>query len=139
MKRISPQEIQFRRNNNHFCKYGVKYALGFVCRLKHLNFILADDEDEKWEFLDVLGKQDDHTGHPGNVKKLTVACVIDPTTQDDYVYEKGLLKCKRKIHVGKEKGLRKKIVHSLHSLPLGDHSSGIVVCKELKLSSIGPW
>ncbi|CAI9102415.1 OLC1v1000680C2 [Oldenlandia corymbosa var. corymbosa] len=45
-KRLSPQEIQYRRNNQFCWKCGEKWGTGHVCKLKQINVIAVEDEDD---------------------------------------------------------------------------------------------
>ncbi|CAI9088141.1 OLC1v1022387C1 [Oldenlandia corymbosa var. corymbosa] len=45
-KRLSPQEIQYRRNNQLCWKYGDKWGPGHVYKIKQLNVIVAEDDED---------------------------------------------------------------------------------------------
>ncbi|KAL3527962.1 hypothetical protein ACH5RR_012618 [Cinchona calisaya] len=44
-KKISALEVQYRRNNGFCFKCGKKYNFGHQCKMRHLNFMLCEDED----------------------------------------------------------------------------------------------
>lgn len=44
-KKISPQELQYRRNNNLCYRCGEKFTAGHQCKLKHYTFMVVDKED----------------------------------------------------------------------------------------------
>lgn len=52
-KKISPQEIQYRRNKRLCC--GDKYRFGHVSKMGNLNFNLAE-EGKEIEFEDAIGE-----------------------------------------------------------------------------------
>ena len=70
-RKISPQEIQYRRNNGLCFKCGEKYGAGHQCKMGHLNFFLGDEEEDT-EFEDAMGEQDEHTGNPGTVMEMSL-------------------------------------------------------------------
>ncbi|CAI9090274.1 OLC1v1025017C1 [Oldenlandia corymbosa var. corymbosa] len=45
-KRLSPQEIQYRRNNNLCWKCAEKWNPGHVCKMKQINFITMEEDEE---------------------------------------------------------------------------------------------
>ena len=45
-KRLSPQELQFRRSNGLCFKCGEKFGVGHQCRMKHLNLMLYEEEED---------------------------------------------------------------------------------------------
>lgn len=45
-KKISPQEIQFRRNNGLCFKCGERFGVGQQCKNKQLNLMVVDEEEE---------------------------------------------------------------------------------------------
>ncbi|CAI9116672.1 OLC1v1017880C1 [Oldenlandia corymbosa var. corymbosa] len=45
-KRLSPQEIQYRRNNQLCWKCKDKWGPGHVCKIKQLNVIVAEDDED---------------------------------------------------------------------------------------------
>ena len=70
-RKISAQEIQYRRNNGLCFKCGEKYGAGHQCKMGHLNFFLGEEEEES-EFEDAVGEQDEHTGNPGSVMEMSL-------------------------------------------------------------------
>nr|XP_027122265.1 uncharacterized protein LOC113739231 [Coffea arabica] len=70
-KRISPQEIQYRRNHGLCFKCGDKYGPGHQCKFGHLNLLIGEEEEETM-FEDAPGKQDDQTGNPGQVMEMSL-------------------------------------------------------------------
>ena len=75
-KRLSPQEVQYRRNNGLCFKCGEKFGVGHQCRMKHLNFMLYEEEEDT-EFQDVLGEQDELTGNPGKSVEVSLNALSD--------------------------------------------------------------
>nr|XP_027120660.1 uncharacterized protein LOC113737665 [Coffea arabica] len=70
-RRISAQEIQYRRNHGLCFKCGEKFGQGHQCKLGHLNFLI-NDEGEESEFEDALGEQDETTGNPGQIMEMSL-------------------------------------------------------------------
>nr|XP_027108798.1 uncharacterized protein LOC113728610 [Coffea arabica] len=70
-RKISAQEIQYRRSHGLCFKCGEKFGQGHQCKLGHLNF-LVNDEEEDTEFEDALGEQDETTGNPGEVMEMSL-------------------------------------------------------------------
>ena len=62
VKKLSPQEVQFRRNNGLCFKCGEKFGQGHQCKMKHLNFMLYE-KDEDAKFQDASREQDELSGH----------------------------------------------------------------------------
>lgn len=46
IKKISPQELQYRRNNNLCYKCGEKFGPEHQCKLKQFNFMISDDDTD---------------------------------------------------------------------------------------------
>ena len=63
-KKISTQELQYRRNNGLCFRCGEKFGQGHQCKSGHLNFLITDEEEDS-EFEDALGEQDESTGNLG--------------------------------------------------------------------------
>lgn len=87
-KKISSQEIQYKRKKGLCFKCGEKYGFGHVCKLGNLNFILAEDEEEI-EFDDAIGVQDESTGNPGQV--MEPLCALSKTLERNTIVTQGLL------------------------------------------------
>lgn len=49
-RRITPQEIQYRRNNHLCYKCGEKFSPRHQCKFRNLHFMLAEEEEEDVEF-----------------------------------------------------------------------------------------
>lgn len=80
-KKLTPQEIQFRRNNHLCFKCGEKFTVGHQCKFVNLHFMVAEEEEE--EFQDAPGEQDEHTGNPGkpiDVSVYALSCAIQRKT-----------------------------------------------------------
>ncbi|KAL3534796.1 hypothetical protein ACH5RR_003257 [Cinchona calisaya] len=71
-------------------------------------------------------------------QEAIVACLIGHTANTEYAYEKGLLKYKGKIYVGNGGDLRKKIVQSLYSSPLGGHLGQACYLQRVKVTFYWP-
>lgn len=48
---------------------GERYSPGHLCKLRHLNFIITEDEEDG-EFLDTIGEQEENTGNLGQVVEV---------------------------------------------------------------------
>ena len=57
-RKISAQELQYRRSKGLCFKCGEKYTIGHQCRLGHVNCMILDDEEDD-VFEDALGEQDE--------------------------------------------------------------------------------
>ena len=70
-RRISAQELQYRRNNGLCFKCGEKFGQGRQCKSSHLNLLVIDEEEES-EFEDALGKQDESIGNKGQIMEMSL-------------------------------------------------------------------
>ncbi|XP_027124419.1 uncharacterized protein [Coffea arabica] len=71
VKRISPQELQFRRSRGLCFKCGEKYGVGHQCKQGYVNCMILEDEEEA-VFEDAVGEQDEQTGNPGQTMELSL-------------------------------------------------------------------
>nr|XP_027099356.1 uncharacterized protein LOC113718666 [Coffea arabica] len=76
-KRLSPQELQFRRSNGLCFRCGEKFGVGHQCRQKHLNLMMYEEEEEDTEFQDAQGEQDELTGNPGEPVEISLNALSD--------------------------------------------------------------
>nr|XP_027081138.1 uncharacterized protein LOC113703854 [Coffea arabica] len=70
-RRLSAQEMQYRRNNGLCFKCGEKYGVGHQCKVGHTNCMMLEEEEET-AFEDALGEQDEHTGNPGQTMEMSL-------------------------------------------------------------------
>ncbi|XP_027088762.1 uncharacterized protein [Coffea arabica] len=70
-RRLSAQELQFRRNNGLCFKCGEKYGVGHQCKTGHANCMILEEEDEA-TFEDAVGEHDEHTGNPGQTMDMSL-------------------------------------------------------------------
>lgn len=89
-KKITPQEIQYRKNKGLCFKCGKKYGFGHVCKMGNLNFTLAEDEEEM-EFEDAIGEQDKLTGNLGQVLDVPL-CALSEAFEGNTIVIQGALK-----------------------------------------------
>lgn len=73
-KKLTPQEIQYRRNNHLCFKCGDRYSPGHQCKFANLNFVIAEEEEV---FEDAEGEQDDNTGAPGHQIEVSLYPLFD--------------------------------------------------------------
>lgn len=90
-KKISPQEIQYRRNNHLCFKCGDKYTAGHQCKYGTLNFLVTDEEEQ---FEDALGEQDELTGNPGIPMEVSLHALSDSLKRKTITLQ-GLLRGKK--------------------------------------------
>ncbi|XP_071937632.1 uncharacterized protein [Coffea arabica] len=68
-RRISAQELQYRRANCLCFKCGEKFGQGHQYKTGRLNLLVTEEEKDS-EFEDALEEQDESTGNPGQVMKM---------------------------------------------------------------------
>lgn len=79
-RKITPQEIQYRRNNHLCFKCGDKFTPAHKCKFGNLHFMIIEEDEE---FLDAPGEQDEYTGNPGqaiDVSLHALTCAIQRKT-----------------------------------------------------------
>lgn len=74
-KRLTPQEIQYRRNNHLCFKCGDKFSPNHQCKFANLNFVVMEEEDD--EFEDAEGEQEEGTGNPGQEMEVSLYALSD--------------------------------------------------------------
>lgn len=70
-KKLSPQEVQYRRNHGLCFKCGEKYGLGHQCKSKQLN-LMSSEEEEDSTFEDALVELEEQEGNPGQVVEVSL-------------------------------------------------------------------
>nr|XP_027120832.1 uncharacterized protein LOC113737890 [Coffea arabica] len=70
-RKLSAEELQYRRNNGLCFKCGEKFGQGHQCKPGHLNLLVTEEEEEN-EFEDAVGEQDESTGNPGQVMEMSL-------------------------------------------------------------------
>ncbi|XP_027081018.1 uncharacterized protein [Coffea arabica] len=70
-KKISLQEMQYRRNNGLCFKCGEKYGIGHQCKVGYSNCMTLEEKDNA-AFEDAFGEQDEQTGNPGQAMDMSL-------------------------------------------------------------------
>ncbi|XP_027127715.2 uncharacterized protein [Coffea arabica] len=70
-RRLSAQEIQYRRSKGLCFRCGEKYGVGHQCKSGHMNCLIMEEEKEV-AFEDALGEQDKQTGNPGQTMEMSL-------------------------------------------------------------------
>lgn len=72
IRKLTPQELQYMRSNGLCFRCGDRYTVGHQCKVKQLNLLMNEEEEEDFSFEDTIGEQDENTGNPRKMMDISL-------------------------------------------------------------------
>lgn len=74
IKKLTPHEIQYKRNNHLCFKCGDKFSPNHQCKFPNLNFVVTEEEED--EFEDAEGEQENQHKQSWLTNRGIPLCII---------------------------------------------------------------